>query len=171
MVVAQACLMRPPRGCELVALRKGVPVQQWDRGPQFSSIASGFITGAPSAPPAASCCAPMHSPIPLGSHRGTRTGACKPEDCASHCASLSPFTSDGCECCAPHKGCVGWSAATRRPALIAALGEQPDQAPWLGARSRGGADGHPPLALRDALRRLPHVPPGAPRAARTLAKP
>ena len=29
-----------------MALAKGVPVQQWFRGPQFSSVATGFITGA-----------------------------------------------------------------------------------------------------------------------------
>lgn len=34
------------RGCELMELAKGVPLQQWDRGPQFSSVATGFITGA-----------------------------------------------------------------------------------------------------------------------------
>ena len=45
------------RGCELAALRRGVPVQQWDRGPQFSSVATGFITGTASAPPALPFCA------------------------------------------------------------------------------------------------------------------
>ncbi|BDA50039.1 probable glycosyltransferase 2 [Coccomyxa sp. Obi] len=35
----------PYRGCQLMSLEKGIPVQQWYRGPQFSSVMSGFITG------------------------------------------------------------------------------------------------------------------------------
>ena len=36
----------PHRGCELAAMPRGVPVQQWERGPLYSSISSGFVTGA-----------------------------------------------------------------------------------------------------------------------------
>lgn len=40
------------RGCQLMSLEKGIPVQQWYRGPQFSSVMSGFITGkGPSTTP------------------------------------------------------------------------------------------------------------------------
>ena len=35
----------PYRGCELAHMPSHVPVQQWERGPLYSSISSGFITG------------------------------------------------------------------------------------------------------------------------------
>lgn len=37
----------PYRGCELSHMPPNTPVQQWERGPLYSSISSGFITGAP----------------------------------------------------------------------------------------------------------------------------
>ena len=35
----------PYRGCELNHMLPHIPVQQWERGPLYSSISSGFITG------------------------------------------------------------------------------------------------------------------------------
>ena len=35
----------PYRGCELNHMPSHIPVQQWERGPLYSSISSGFITG------------------------------------------------------------------------------------------------------------------------------
>ena len=39
----------PYRGCELAHMPSHVPVQQWERGPLYSSISSGFITGVSSS--------------------------------------------------------------------------------------------------------------------------
>ena len=53
----------PHRGCGLAAMPRGVPVQQWERGPLYSSISSGFVTGARSP----KCCS-----SPLALERGQR---------------------------------------------------------------------------------------------------